>query len=177
MCSTKIPKKETKQKFTQMWSHCWCSFFYVMLKLLSFGCCVRNISGVVRENIVYGPNMVVCNANRPTSPIPRRVPTPSKGNTMNFTRKGKLILARKYKEIEFSYVVHNVFDKMSLPVIPLFYFNIIIFQDMETIFTLFSCSSIHLDCFIMSDTSSYCITLESLLCKIIELRIAWLLYT
>lgn len=78
---------------------------------------VSEIEGVVREISVYGPNMGVCNANRPTFPIPRRVQTTSKGNTMNFTRKGKLILARKYNEIEFSYVVYNVFDKISLSVI------------------------------------------------------------
>jgi hypothetical protein len=77
------------------------------------------------------------------------------------------------KHTGFSVFVHHVFVKIPQTIMPTFYLNTTLLQNLETNFILFQSSFFMLDCFTMSGISSNCGTLDTVPCGIVELRIAW----
>jgi hypothetical protein len=79
----------------------------------------------------------------------------------------------KHTNTRFSAVARQVFVKIPQTIMPTFYLNTTLLQNLETNFILFQSSFFMLDCFTMSGISSNCGTLDIVHCGIVELRIAW----
>jgi hypothetical protein len=81
----------------------------------------------------------------------------------------------KHTNTRFSAVARQVFVKIPQTIMPTFYLNTTLLQNLETNFNLFQEFFFYarLDCFTRSGISSNCGTLDTVHCGIIELRIAW----